>query len=187
MLYFQTSQHELSPPLSFPALTCPFLLPQNPGATFSGENPTRIEQAEDKLRKNNIEHYETQMHLTHRLKELVEAVRHEKTLAASIREQHARVVRKQEELHQRRPCEVFLCAHCRRKRDRNEKKIRRIGMDWGFLLRNVTTSGGERGRSVWEESGPRILEEDYDCFNVHGGEGGVFARVKRALFGSRHR
>lgn len=160
--------------------------PQLKGATLSGENPARIEKAEDKLRQNHRAHYEAQIHATHRLKALVAALRVEQDLATAARAQHARIVRTQEELHRRRPCEVFLCAHCRRRRHgREERALGRLARDFGFLLRNVTTGGGERGQSVWEESGPRILEEDFDCFNIHGGEGGVFARVKRALFRSR--
>lgn len=143
---------------------------------MSGEELERIDRVELKLRKNNIEHYEAQMHKMHRLRELVEALRRENTLKAQITAQHALISRKQEEIHRHRPCEEFRCEHCRAVMTLGRKGLKK---EWRFLLRGSGDGEGE-GEAA-------LVDEDDDFFNIQGGDGGFFARVKRVFTGIRHR
>lgn len=64
-----------------------------------------------------------QLELPSRLKGYAAAIKRETEFEEAIHDLRNKMVLKQEEIHRLRPCEVFVCDHCRANKDRREREL----------------------------------------------------------------
>lgn len=85
-------------------------------------NAARIGKAEAKITAADNRAHEVQVQIPTQLKHFAEAIKREQDYDEAIRTVRHKMVLKSEEIHKYRPCETFLCDHCR---GRKEKQLRR--------------------------------------------------------------
>ncbi|KAJ4386622.1 hypothetical protein N0V93_009520 [Gnomoniopsis smithogilvyi] len=86
-------------------------------AVMSGD-ATRIAKIEVKMIASNKKAYEIQLQIPTRLKHFTEAIKREQEYEEAICSIRHRMILKSEEIHKYRPCEIFLCDHCRGKTEK---------------------------------------------------------------------
>lgn len=97
--------------------------PPSPTDGVITSNTKRLERAESKLRKATQDHNNVQLELPGRLKGYAAAIKREVEFEEAIRDLRNKMVLKQEEIHRLRPCEVFVCDHCRAKKERSQREL----------------------------------------------------------------
>lgn len=84
-------------------------------------NHKRLGKTEVRLRKLTDDQAEVQRGLPDRLKNYAIAIKCENELIEARAAIRRRMELKQEEVHRLRPCEVFLCDHCRNMTEKRER------------------------------------------------------------------
>lgn len=86
------------------------------------DNQRLLDKAQVGLDKATLDQHAVQLKASGCFRGLVMAVKRENEYKDAIRQLKDKVALGQEEMHRLRPCEVFLCSHCRVKRDRRERQ-----------------------------------------------------------------
>lgn len=83
---------------------------------------TRVGKIEAKITASTKQAHEIQLQIPTRLKHFTEAIKREQEYEEAIRSIRHKMILRSEEIHNYRPCETFLCDHCRGK---TEKQLRK--------------------------------------------------------------